>query len=320
VLDLFKKEEIKSLKTRISHLEDENTKLRLRLGKKDDKAKNTITTKQDVERELHEAINKISSLQNEIQIIKKETSPELKFRFTEILSRNRFDEILFLLGGMQSKLSTLITLYLAKDVSCDNLAKDTVNLDTVNLIDRSSRSLIDKIESSTGKMIFYDTNRIINLVIIPVFPILRSECSLARQFDLELLKKNLEYEKILVLNTHAGETFIGIAEADSFVEHEVVRSSVMGKHKHGGWSQKRFQALVEEDVKHHADKVRALLDPMIAKHTDIQYIIAGGDGKLIRMITQSYDYPVVIKSMDAVSKGNVDQVLRDVMSVRCYWI
>jgi hypothetical protein len=38
------------------------------------------------------------------------------------------------------------------------------------------------------------------------------------------------------------------------------------------------------------------------------------------MITQSYDYPVVIKSMDAVSKGNVDQVLRDVMSVRCYWI
>jgi len=315
VLDLFKKEEIKSLKERISHLEEENTKLCLRLDKRDEKAKKTISTKQDVDRELNEAINKISSLQNEIQILKKEISTELKFRFSENISRNRFDEMIFLLGGMQSKLSTLITVYMANDVTLDDMAQDTVNL-----IDRSSLHLIDKIESATGKMIFYDTNRIINLVMIPVFPLFRSECFLNRQFNLEPLKENLEYDRILVLNTHAGETLIGVAEADSFIEHEVVRSSVMGKHKQGGWSQKRFQALVEEDIKHHADKVRAMLDPMIANHKDIQYIIAGGDGKLIKMITEGYDYPVVLKSMDAVLSGNVDQVLREVMSVRCYWI
>jgi hypothetical protein len=315
VLDLFKKEEIKSLKARISHLEEENTKLRLRLEKRDEKAKSSITTKQDVDRELNEAINRISSLQNEIQILKKETSTELKFRFSENLSRNRFDEMIFLLGGIQSKLSTLITIYLAKDAKCVDVTQDIVTL-----IDSSSLHLIEKIESSTGKIIFYDTNRIINLVIIPIFPILLSECFLNRQFNLEPLKKNLEYDRILVLNTHAGETFIGIAEAGTFSEHEVVRSSVMGKHKQGGWSQKRFQALVEEDIKHHADKVRALLDPMIAKHKDIQYIIAGGDGKLIKMITEGYNYPVVLKSMDAVVKGNVDQVLREVLSVRCYWI
>jgi Actinobacteria/chloroflexi VLRF1 release factor len=315
VLDLFKKEEIKSLKTKISQLEEENTKLCLQLEKRDEKAKKTITTKQDVDRELNEAINKISSLQNEIQILKKETSMELKFRFSENISQNRFNEMIFLLGGIQSKLSTLITIYLAKDATSVDAAQDIVNL-----IDSSSLHQIEKIESSTGKIIFYDTNRIINVVIIPVFPILRSECFLNRQFNLEPLKVNLEYERILVLNTHAGETLIGIAQADSFIEHEVVRSSVMGKHKQGGWSQKRFQALVEEDIKHHADKVRAMLDPMIAKHADIQYIIAGGDGKLIKMITEGYNYPVVLKSMDAVLKGNVDQVLREAMSLRCYWI
>jgi len=315
VLDLFKKEEIKSLKVRISQLEEENKKFCLQLEKRDEKAKKTIATKQDVDRELNEAINKISSLENEIQILKEETSTELKFRFSENLSRNRFDEMIFLLGGIQSKLSTLITIYLAKDATSVNAAQDTVNL-----IDSSSLYLIEKIESSTGKIIFYDTNRIINLVIIPVFPVIRSECFLNRQFNLEPLKENLEYERILVLNTHAGESFIGIVEADSFIEHEVVRSSVMGKHKQGGWSQKRFQALVEEDIKHHADKVRALLDPMIAKHTDIQYIIAGGDGKLIKMITEGYNYPVILKSMDAVLKGNVDQVLREALSLRCYWI
>ena len=320
MLDLFKKEEIRSLKARISQLEGENTKLCLRLEKRDEKTKKNITTKQDVDRELNEAINRISSLQNEIQTLKKETSTELKYRFSENLSRNRFNEMMFLLEGIQAKLSTLITIYLAKDAVPGYMTKDSVNLDTVNLIDSSSLHLIEKIESSTGKIILYDTNRIINLVIIPVFPVLRSECFLNRQFNLESLKKNLEYERILVLNTHAGETLIGIAEADSFIEHEVIRSSVMGKHKQGGWRQKRFQALVEEDIKHHADKVRALLDPMIAKHTDIQYIIAGGDGKLIKMITEGYDYPVVFKSMDAVLKGNADQVLRDALSLRCYWI
>jgi len=315
VLDLFKKEEIKSLKARISQLEEENTKLSLQLEKRDEKAKKTIATKQDVDRELNEAINKISSLQNEIQILKKETSTELKFRFSENISRNRFDEMMFLLGGIQSKLSTLITIYLAKDTTSVDAAQDIVNL-----IDNSSLHQIEKIDSSTGKIIFYDTNRIINIVIIPVFPILRYECFLNRQFNLEPLKVNLEYERILVLNAHAGETLIGIAQADSFIEHEFIRSSVMGKHKQGGWSQKRFQALVEEDIKHHADKVRAMLDSMIAKHTDIQYIIAGGDGKLIKMITEGYNYTVVLKSMDAVLKGNVDQVLREALSLRCYWI
>ncbi|KAB2945112.1 MAG: peptide chain release factor 1 [Candidatus Methanoperedens nitroreducens] len=315
MFDLFKKEEINSLKARISQLEEENRILSLQLGKKDEKAKKTIAIKQDVDRELNEAINKISSLTNEIQTLKKETSQEFKFRLSESMSKNRLEEIIFFISTMKSKISTLITVYLEKDKAVGDVARETVSL-----FDSSALHLIEKIESSTGKIILYDTNRIVNLVIIPVFPILTSECVLGTQFDLEPLKQNLEYEKILVVNTHAGETIIGIVEADTFVEHEIVRSSVMGKHKQGGWSQKRFQSLVEEDVKHHANKVRSALDPMLSKHTDIQYVLAGGEGKLIKMIMEGYDFPLVMKSMDTISNGNVDQVLRDVLAVRCYWI
>lgn len=313
MFDLFNKEEINSLKNRILQLEEENRKLSLQLEKKEEKAKKTIAVKQDVDRELNEARIRISSLSNEIQILKKETSQEFKFRFSENLSRNRINEIIFSLSGFQSKISTLITVYLEKDKTLGDVARDTVNL-----FESSALNLIEKIESSTGKIILYDTNRIVNLVIIPVLPILRSECVLDRKFDLEPLKKNLEYDKLLVVNAHAGETIIGIVEVDNFVEHDIVRSSVMGKHKQGGWSQKRFQSLVEEDVKHHADKVRAVLDPMLLKHKDIQYIIAGGESKLIKMILEGYDFPLVIKSMDTIS--NVDQALRDAMAMRCYWI
>ena len=315
MFDLFKKEEINSLKERISQLEEENRKLLLQLEKKDEKTKKTIAAKQDIDQELNEARTRISSLTNEIQTLKKETSQEFNFRFSERLSKNRLDEIIFSLSEFKSKISTLITVYLEKDKLLEEVVKDKIKL-----FDTGALPLIEKIESSTGKIIFYDTNRIVNLVIIPVFPVLRSEFVLNRHFHLEPLKNNLEYDKILVVNTHAGETIMGIVESDIFVEHEIVRSSVMGKHKQGGWSQKRFQNLVEEDVKHHADKVRTVLERMKLEHKDIRYVLAGGEGKLVKMITEGYDLPLIIKTMDTTPDGNVDQVLRDIFAVRCYWI
>jgi len=119
----------------------------------------------------------------------------------------------------------------------------------------------------------------------------------------------------MVLNAHAGETFVGVMENEGFVEHEIIRSSVMGKHSKGGWSQKRFERLVEEDVKHHADKVRDALIKMYDKY-DVRYIIAGGEAKLVRMILEGREY--ITKSMAQVV--NVEEMLREVMAVRWYGI
>lgn len=315
MFDLFKKDEINALKAEITRLEEENKTLLLRLEKRDEKAKKTVATKQEVDRELNEAMQKVSSLESEIQKLKKETSSELKFRFSENLSRNRFEDILSLLGSLQSATSTLMTVYLAKDDALKDMAKDVVSR-----IESPDLYLIEKIDSSTGKVIFYDTDRIIKLVVIPAFPVTHSDYSFDRRFNIEPLRKSLAGEKALVVNAHAGETFIGIIEADTFVEHEVIRSSVMGKHSKGGWSQKRFQSLVEEDVKHHADKVREALSPMVGRHKDIRYVITGGEGKLVKMVTDGYEYPLVMKSMEAVSQKNAEQVLREVMAVRVYGI
>ncbi len=310
---VFKKEEINSLKSRIAELEEENRKLAARLGKKDEKTRKTVATKQEVDRELNEARQKISSLEMDIQKLKEETSTGLKFRFSESLTTHKLDEILFMLGSLESKTPTLVTIYLAKDETLKNITQE-IDLQ----IDNQSASLIEKIESSTGKAIFYDTDGLIRAVIIPFLPVLRSEYAVGKQFNLEILKRSLEFDKILVLNAHAGETFAGIVEADTVVEKDIIRSSVMGKHKQGGWSQKRFQSMVEEDVRHHAEKVRAALSGMIEKNKDIQYIVAGGEGKLIKMILEGYDYPLIIKSMDAVS--NTEQMFRELMAVRIYGI
>ncbi len=311
MFDIFKKEEINSLKSRITELEEENRKLAAQLEKKDEKTRKTVATKQEVDRELNESTQKISALEKELQKLKEGTSSELKFRFSESLTRHKRDEVLFMLGSLQSKTSTLITIYLARDETLKDITQEK-DLQ----IDNQSANLIEKIESSTGKAIFYDADGLIRAVIIPFLPVLRSEYEAGRQFNLEPLKKSLEFDKILALNAHAGETFAGIVEAETIVEHDIIRSSVMGKHKQGGWSQKRFQSLVEEDVKHHADKVRAALSGMIEKNKDIQYIIAGGEGKLVKMILEGYDYPLIIKSMDAV--GSIEKVLLEATKVRLY--
>jgi hypothetical protein len=311
----FKKDEINALKARIKELEEENGILARQVEKKGDKTKRTLAARQEVDRELNKANQQIRSLDSELAKLKKETKGELNFRFSENFSKNRLYDIIFLLESIRSKTATLITIYLAKDETTASIPSDIASQ-----IDSSEHTLIEKIDSHTGKVIFYDTDGIIKLVMLPIFPILHSEYSLERSFNLETFKNSLKSDKILVINAHAGETFIGIMEEELFVEHEMIRSSVMGKHSKGGWSQKRFQSLVEEDVRHHADKVRAALHTLLMKHRDIQYVIAGGEGKLIKMMLEGYDYPVILKSMDSVSTKSAEQVLREAMAVRVYGI
>ncbi len=311
MFDLFKKDKIESLQARITQLEEENKKLLLQLEKKSEKTKRTIATKQEVDRELNEARQRISSLKNEVHRLKEESSGELNFHFSENLSRNKLENVLFLLESLQSQTSTLITIYLARDDILKNILSDIEDQ-----IESSALYLIEKIESQTGKVIFYDTSGIVKLVIIPVFPVSHSEYSLDRRFNIEPLKNSLISDKVLVINAHAGETFIGILEQNTFVEHDIIRSSVMGKHSKGGWSQKRFQSLVEEDIRHHADKVRAALGTIIEKHKDIQYVIAGGEGKLIRMTLKGYDYPLIINNQ--LMDYQPEKLLKEIMSVRMY--
>ncbi|MCE8424389.1 MAG: hypothetical protein J5U17_01250 [Candidatus Methanoperedens sp.] len=314
MFDIFGKEEINSLKARISELEEEKRKLSIQLEKSEEKIRKTVSSRQVVDQELNEAKAKLSTFENEIWNLKKETRNELNFRFSESFSGNRLEDLIILLGSLQSRTSELITIYLAVDETLEKVPDD-INVH----IDTPMRYLIEKIGSPAGKIIFFDTSYIIRLVMIPVFPVTHSEYSFERRFNIEPLKASLGYDNILVLNAHAGETFIGIVETDAFSMHDIIRSSVMGKHSKGGWSQKRFQTLVEEDVKHHAAKVRDALGKMMIRYKDVKYVLASGDGKLIKMILEGYDYPVIMKSMDAQAL-NPQQILKEVMAVRCYGI
>ena len=91
---------------------------------------------------------------------------------------------------------------------------------------------------------------------------------------------------VLVVSAHAGETFLGVAlSREGFEAEEMVESSVMGKHSKGGWSQKRFERLREEEIKSHADLAAERLAALMDKYkTLLKYAVLSGDESLIRQI------------------------------------
>lgn len=305
---LFRKKEINSLNTRIAELEEENKKLSLMLEKKDEKIRKSIASEQEAYRELNVCKKKLSTLENEVQKLKKEAIYKPKFRFSEILPKNRFDEVIYSLNSIESNTSSFLTIYLATEETIENIPENIRAM-----MDSDALYLVERIESSTGKVIFYADN-LIRVVFIPIFPIIKSEYIVDYHFHTYALKHNIR-NKAMVINAHAGETFVGVMQNENFVEHEIIRSSVMGRHSKGGFSQKRFERLIEEDVKHHADKVRDIITQMLEKH-DVKYFIAGGEAKLIKMILK--EYKPIVKSMAQVVK--VEKMLKEILAIRWYGI
>lgn len=112
------------------------------------------------------------------------------------------------------------------------------------------------------------------------------------------------------------------ARFEYFLFHSIIRSSVKGKHTKGGWSQRRFEKLRTEDIRHHVEKVGSALKTMITDADNkIDYIIAGGDFKLVSMMLKDFEYSLVKRSFDtSVDKKNIDRILQEVWSCKRYEI
>ena len=70
-----------------------------------------------------------------------------------------------------------------------------------------------------------------------------------------------------------------------------MESQVMGKHSKGGWSQKRFERLREEDIKSHVDLRAQKLAALMGKYkTLLKYAVLSGEESLIRQIAPGIDF------------------------------
>ena len=311
--------EIDRLNSYIVELELELRDLQKQLEKKEGLAKQAVADKQEVEVRLNQELVRTQTLSHELETLRTEKSGKLKFRGIETLSPSALQTYLSKIKSFRAPAGDLLTVYLPSGTHLSDILSEKL----LGLIEEETRTLLDRLDPETGLVLFHDFNRMISEAIVPPIPLSGSGWHLQENFEPTLLEENLNAEyHMLVLIVHAGESFIGFA-SDSLVfdEEEIVKSSVKEKHSKGGFSQRRFERLREEDIAHHLDKVMEAIRKILEEHPSIDHIIMSGDGHLIQETEKRlpFNLEVIVRPTDLkMEKISGEDVLRSILSCRRY--
>ncbi len=326
---LFNRKELKKkieiLQIRINELESENRLLSTRLSKQEVRAKKAVSDKQEADLTLKKAEERIDNLEYTLENQKEETQKTDDFKRSVTLTNAQSCDLLSQIGSIRSRNEDLVTVYLRPNESFTDLNEFDIELE------QDVKYLMQRIESPTGMALFYDMKRLgmVRMLMTPPFPIVESKWKLARVFDTAQLQELLEQNPVFcILLAHAGETFIGISDRERVIEYKIVRSSVKEKHTKGGMSQRRFERLRDEDVRHHAEKARGVFEALVEEYkNELKMVVASGEHNLIKEITgggdSGYRYPfsLLIRSIDAkakIEKRNIDKIRVLTWSARWY--
>ncbi len=327
--ELEKKIEI--LQARINELEPENKALSTRLSKQEVRAKKAVSDKQEADLALKKAEKRIDNLEYMLENLKEETQKTDDLTLTSkravTLTNAQSCDILSQIGSIRSRNEDLVTVYLRPNESFTDLNEFESTIE----LEQDVKYLMQRIESPTGMALFYDMKRqgMVRMLMTPPFPIGESRWKLDRVFDTTQLQELLEQNKVFcILLAHAGESFIGISNRETFIDYKIVRSSVKEKHTKGGWSQRRFERLRDEDIKHHAEKARGVFEALVDDYKDeLKMVVASGEHNLINEITGGgdsgyrYPFPLLIRSIDTkakIEKRNIDMIRALTWSARWY--
>jgi peptide subunit release factor 1 (eRF1) len=311
--------EIDRLNSRIVKLELDLQSAKTQLEKKEVLARQAVADRQEAETRLNQELVRVQTLSHELETVKLESQKKIEFRGIETLSPLAVQAYLSKIRSFHSPAEDLLTVYLPPGIRLSEVLNEKV----LDLVEKKARNLLDKLDPDTGMVFFYDLYSMICEAIVPALPISSKSWSLGDTFETSFLEASLDKNyRVLVLVLHAGESFIGFApDAQVFDTEELIRSSVKEKHSKGGFSQRRFERLREEDIAHHMDKVFEALDKVLEENRFIDCVILSGDFQLIGEIRKRLplNLGIIEKPSDIrVEKESGEEILRTVLSSRRY--
>lgn len=311
--------EIDRLNTRIIKLELDLQSAKTQLEKKEALAKQAVADRQEAEAHLKQELVRTQTLSHELETIRTESQGKLEFRGIENLSPSAVQAYLSKLSSFRAPADDLLTVYLP----CGTRLSGVLSEKVLDLMGEKILTLLDRLDPETGLVLFYDLHSMICEAIVPPVPIISPSWQLGDSFETSSLKESLSKDyRMLILILHAGESFIGFApDARVFDSKELIRSSVKEKHSKGGFSQRRFERLREEDIAHHMGKVFESLGKVLEENSPIDCIIMSGDPQLIKEIQRRLplNIEIIEKPSDIkVEKTSGEEILRTVLSSRRY--
>ena len=309
MLDKFLNRGAEEEKERLLHtikaLEKDNENLRKRLSKRETKAAEDPSKRQEIEETLNRALTKIGVLEHELEICRSErknlSGPA--FESIKLLQRDS-QEFIRRLSSFRSGKDDLLTVY--GSPGDENIIPKVPVQGFVDVVKNDS--------AGTGFVLFYDGGCEISpaFVVIPPFPVESSFSVSGSSYETAELSGIINSERaVAFVLAHAGESFIGIVDVKTVLFGELVRTGVKEKHSKGGWSQKRFERLREEDIRHHAEKAGEAFDSMMDSHVNIvDFLVLMGDIRLAESIVSKFDLKRLIRITDIKPDRHCGEALR----------
>lgn len=313
--------EINKLQSHILELELDVKTANTRYEKSAVSEKKAIAAKQDAEEKLKAAEVRLLTLEHELEKQRTDMSGELSFTCTGHFNKQRAEEFIMSLSSIKYPSDSLFTVYFAAGGTLGGM-RDYVDL--VERIDAETLAMVEKINSSTGLVLFYSPDHLVNELIVPPLPLRKSYWTTGDTFDTTPLLESMKVNSSMcVLVAHAGESFVGYSlDSEEFDSFQVIKSSVKAKHAKGGFSQRRFERLREEDIAHHIDKVKLALKDLLEEFEgNIDYLVLAGDSQLAREITGAVPLNIeqIFSSSDIrIEKHNISDILKQLLVYRRY--
>ena len=309
-MDLFGKkkleERIQELEVELVRLEGEREDLLRTLEKRDERIRTLSAAIQEANLALKAAKQRASARASPAPSDAAGESPEEQKPKARRLGLRDMDFLLEKLHAIRSPREDLLVAYYPGPIPEDPA------------IPQPLKRAASAINSRRGGIILH-CPQLFSLLLIPPFPIKESQSHEGGKFSLNTIREMME-EPVLLVSAHAGDTFLGVSFCrDKFEAEELVQSSVMGRHSKGGWSQKRFERLRDEDVKAHVDLVIDKLQAMLGRYKPVlHYAVLSGEESLVRQIASFVDLPLVERRLSRIDSKETNLLLDEVYGFVCY--
>jgi hypothetical protein len=307
LVDLFGRkryeDRITELESSLSKLSAERDELARSLQNRDDKIKKLSSAYQEAQLALKEADKKASIFEAEPLREEMENMPDLDGKVSgEKLRPIEMKALLKRLAMIRSPEDDLLT----------------ASIDGPSGLPKEAELLARSVRSDRGMYLLH-CPKIFTLILVPPIPMNISPPSIGAAFKLDPLVDVFE-TPVLVVSAHAGDTLIGLAlNKDGFVITEAVESQVKEKHSKGGWSQRRFERLREEEISRHAEAVVQRLSEISERYRAMaKYAIVGGESALLKMISPSIMLPIVERRLERHDEKRPEKLIDDVYGFTCY--
>ncbi len=306
MVDLFGKKKlddrVRELEASLSEAKEEKEELLATLEKRDDKIRRLTSAYQEANVALKAAEQRTASAQAKPEAEKcEEPKPE-----GTKLSPREFERLIKRLLILRSPEDDLLTAYISNHAAMPSG------------LPPEAEKLIGALGSGRGWAVLH-CPQLFTLILKPPFSLTESTLSVGGVFQLEPLREMME-TPVLVISAHAGDTFLGISlNKEGFEAEELVESQVKEKHSKGGWSQKRFERLREEDIKNHIEGVMERLAELKRKYGSVvKLAVLGGDQSILKQIAPAVGLPVVERRLERHDEKRLDKLRDEVYGFTCY--